>query len=100
MKAKAYSEPCQTSKMEFFAKLVKGFKPLTIFVKSSILDVWQSSEYAPLEGLQETSVTCVKLQSGGENFRHNFSQCKKSLREPGGILIKEVIKNKLPTSYS
>ena len=33
-----YSEPCQTSKM-------KCFKPLTIFAKSSILDVLQGSEY-------------------------------------------------------
>ena len=32
--------------MELFAKLVKNEKPLTIFVKTSILDVWQGSEYA------------------------------------------------------
>ena len=31
--------PCQTSKMEFFPKTVNGFKPLTIFEKSYILDV-------------------------------------------------------------
>ena len=35
-----YSEPYQTSKME---RLVK---PLTIFAKLFILDVWQGSEYA------------------------------------------------------
>ena len=29
-----------------FAKIVKGFQSLTIFAKSSILDVWQGSEYA------------------------------------------------------
>ena len=33
----AYSEPCQTSKMERFAEIVNG---------CSILDVWQGSEYA------------------------------------------------------
>ena len=32
-----HSEPCQTSKMERFAKIVKG---LTTFPKRSILDVW------------------------------------------------------------
>ena len=40
------SESCHTSKMELFAKTVKNEKPFTIFVKSSILDVWQGSEYA------------------------------------------------------
>ena len=29
--------------MELFAKIVNGFKPLTIFAKSSILDVQQIS---------------------------------------------------------
>ena len=32
--------------MELFAKIVKNEKPFTIFVKTSILDVWQGSEYA------------------------------------------------------
>ena len=39
-------EPCQTSKTEHFATRVNGWKLLTIFAKSSILDVWQGSEYA------------------------------------------------------
>ena len=42
----AYSEPSQTSKMELFSKIVNGGKLLAIFPKSSILDVWQGSEYA------------------------------------------------------
>ena len=29
-----YSEPCQTSKMEYFAKVVKGWNPLTTFSKT------------------------------------------------------------------
>ena len=37
--SEAYSEPCQTSKMEFFAKLVNGDQTLTIFANSLILDV-------------------------------------------------------------
>ena len=41
-----YSEPCQISKMQCFAKIVDGFYPLTIFLKHSFLDVWQGFEYA------------------------------------------------------
>ena len=44
--AEAYSEPCQTSKKEHFAKIVNGYKPSTIFAKCFILDLWQGSEYA------------------------------------------------------
>ena len=44
--SEAYSEPCQRSKIEVFAKIVKGFSFLTIFAKSSILDVCQDSELA------------------------------------------------------
>ena len=32
--------------MERFAKTVNGFKPLTIFAKHSIWDIWEGSEYA------------------------------------------------------
>ena len=45
-KAEAYSEPCQTFKMECFAKIVKRWRPLTISAECSILDVWQISECA------------------------------------------------------
>ena len=41
--SEAYSEPCQTSKMERFLKIFNG---LTIFAKHSILDIWQRSEHA------------------------------------------------------
>ena len=46
---KVYSEPCQMSKKEYFAKLVNGFWEMAfnaIFTKSPILDVWQGSDYA------------------------------------------------------
>ena len=43
----AYSEPCQKSKMERFAKIVIGFQPLIIF---EMRDVWQYSEYISLLG--------------------------------------------------
>ena len=42
---KPYSEPCQTTKMGFFAELINGFKPLIIFPKICIFDVWLGSEY-------------------------------------------------------
>ena len=38
--SEAYSEPCQLSKMEFFAKIFNGLKLLTVFAKISILDIW------------------------------------------------------------
>ena len=40
-KSETYSEPCHTSNMERFVKIVNGFqlKTLTIFTKHSILDV-------------------------------------------------------------
>ena len=42
MMSEAYSEPCQTSNVEFFCEKM----PLTIFTKNYILDVWQGSENA------------------------------------------------------
>ena len=42
MMSEAYSEPCQTSNVEFFCEKM----PLTIFTKNYILDVWQGFENA------------------------------------------------------
>lgn len=42
-----YSEPCQTSNMERFAKVVNNVKLLTIFAKHSTLDVRLGHENAP-----------------------------------------------------
>ena len=39
----AYLEPFQRSNMKLLAKIVIGFKPLTISTKSIILDVSQGS---------------------------------------------------------
>ena len=44
-KSEEHSEPSQPSTMEAFAKIVKDWEPLTIFSNSSVLDVWQGSEY-------------------------------------------------------
>ena len=41
-----YSEPCKTSDVEPFAKLVDSWKSLIFFTKSSVLDVYKDSEYA------------------------------------------------------
>ena len=41
-----YSQPCLAFRIEAFAKLNNGFKPLTSFARSTILDVWLGSEYA------------------------------------------------------
>ena len=40
-----YSEPSQISKTEYFLKIINDWKPLTIFAKSIVLDVWLSSKY-------------------------------------------------------
>ena len=44
--SEAYSEPSQKPKMERFVKIFDRWKPLIIFGKCSILDVWLGSEYA------------------------------------------------------
>ena len=44
--SEANSQPCQTFKMELFARIVKNWNPFTICAKASILDIWQGSEYA------------------------------------------------------
>ena len=42
----AFSEPCKTSEVKLFAKLVSNWKPLIFLPKTSALDVWKVSEYA------------------------------------------------------
>ena len=44
--SEGYSEPCQTSKLEPFAKTVNHFQPSTFLEKYFILDIWLHSEYA------------------------------------------------------
>lgn len=41
----AYAEPYQRYKMQCFAKIVNTKKPLTMFAKHYLLDVWAGSEY-------------------------------------------------------
>ena len=51
----AHSEPSQISKMELFAKIVKSWKPFTIFVKSAfyLLDWIFNMEQQPPEVFYE-----------------------------------------------
>ena len=46
--------------MELFAKIVKKEKPFTIFVQTSILDIWQGSEYASELASKNTDVSFLK----------------------------------------
>ena len=60
---KAYSEPYQISKMNFFAKLANGLQSSTIFIKSSIFDVWHGSEYASFFFCINTGFNVLKLNA-------------------------------------
>ena len=46
--------------MGLFAKIVKNEKLFTTFVKTSILDVWQDSEYASKLASKVTDVSFLK----------------------------------------
>ena len=65
--AKAYREHCQTCKMEPFAEINNRFQWLTIFAKSSILDVWQGFKYS-----SRLSLSCFLkiVTSFSKLFRH------------------------------
>ena len=57
-----YWEPCQVSKMERFAKIVNGWRQLTVSKKRPILNVWQGSEQAfGLGGLSKFSVLMKQI---------------------------------------
>ena len=45
MLPEVYSEPYEISKMVWFARIISGKKPFTIFAKLSILDAWYGSKY-------------------------------------------------------
>ena len=44
--SEVHLEPSQRSKMELFVDIVRGWKKLTNFEESSVLDIWLCSEYA------------------------------------------------------
>ena len=48
IESEVYSELCQTSKVESFAKIVNGFKKITNFKRNSIIEIFdrKDCEYA------------------------------------------------------
>ena len=54
IESEAYSELCQTSKVESFANLANGFKKITIFKRNSVLEIFdiQDSEYTSANTFQ------------------------------------------------
>ena len=67
--SEAYSESCQTSKMERFPYKVTAcsYKPLPVFAKLSILDVLYSSEYASVITRKVGRTPKIRMISEGEN---------------------------------
>ena len=49
-----YKELCQTSRMDLLEQIVDSFELLTILAITSILDVWQGSEYVSESVLIQT----------------------------------------------
>ena len=62
----AYSEPSRTFKMELFAKIFRGKKPLTTFAKSSIVDVRLDSQYVSASFPAPFYTLLVKAVSRGK----------------------------------
>ena len=54
IESEAYSEFCQTSAVDLFAKIVNGFKKITIFKRNAVLEIFdiQDSEYASANTFQ------------------------------------------------
>ena len=46
-KSEAYLEPCQSSMIKFFTKLVNGFQLLINLAKNSMVDVWHGLYFSP-----------------------------------------------------
>ena len=74
-----YSEPCQTSKMEYFAKIVYSLQVLIIFAKCTILYAWQGSEYSfalnakIFISSRTEAVTDIKLESLTKTRKWNMA---------------------------
>ena len=71
--------------MELFAKLVKNEKPFNIFVKTSILDVWQGSECASELASKVTVVSFLKQFEISKVNDNLLAKTKK--KEPAELLI-------------
>ena len=71
--------------MDLFAKLVKNEKPYNIFVKTSILDVWQGSECASELASKVTVVSFLKQFEISKVNDNLLAKTKK--KEPAELLI-------------
>ena len=58
-KSEAYLE--SSRKFSIFAKIINGYEPLTIFQKSSIVDVRLGSKYASVQGFKSTPFEGAKI---------------------------------------
>ena len=78
-----YSEPCQTSKLELFVKIVNGFQQLTILGINSNLDVLQGPEFdsekykKALHCCSKTIRECFELMQGSIP---NFEELQSSMK--------------------
>ena len=68
---KARLEFCRIFKMEIYAEMVTGWKPLAIFFKNSILDVGVGSGYVPVLLTETSFYTPLKHQKTSFLFFQN-----------------------------
>ena len=67
----ATSKANQTFKIDLIAEIVNGWNSLTIFVKNSILNVWQGFGYASgnIPKLKQNSLPCYFYEKLQVDFR-------------------------------
>ena len=68
--AKEYSKLTQTSMMELFMKIVNGFQWLSFFTKSSIFDVWMTSECPSGNAYENTWMRIVHKKRPVKSLNH------------------------------
>ena len=64
--------------MKLLVKIVKDFQLLTIFAKSSILDIWQDSEYASIQWIIKTN----ELNKVKANQDTSYIRVLEALKKP------------------
>ena len=57
--------------MKLLVKIVNGCKPLTIFIKSSFLDIWQGFEYAPGQINEAVNDVVINAYTGRGKWKKN-----------------------------
>ena len=78
--------------MENFVKTVNGYKPFTLFVKHSILDIWQGSEYksvicysmlGKIEDASKTDLVAMQIYSfwNSNNYHTSITLSKEIMIE-------------------